>query len=416
MTINTMADLEVTPANNVDLLSQSTSGSESVNKLDNMIRNLAAILARGYGDTGGTGIVGGSANAITLTSNSTYQALESGLQIAFKAGAANTGATTLNLDGLGVKKVRRRGDSALSAGDIAANGRYLLQYDAAYDTAAGAWVLMNPEIPANTYQPYDADLVAVADTGVSAFSGLLYGLTLSNNGTDATNDIDIAAGIAIDSTNAKFLKLASGLTKRLDAAWAVGTNQGGLDTGSIANTTYHMWLIMRSDTGVVDVLFSTSASSPTMPANYDYKRRIGSILRASAAITAFKQSGDQFTLGVPVNVVNSTNPGTSAVTVTAVAPLGITPLAILTIIVADSVASSANSVIVSALTQPDTAPTDTVFTFRLPNNTDTAGISSIYNVELNTSAQSRYRLQSSDAGIIVRINSLGWIDTRGRLG
>jgi hypothetical protein len=58
------------------------------------------------------------------------------------------------------------------------------------------------------------------------------GLTYSNNGSDATNDIDIAAGRAMDATGAHIMVLAATLTKRLDAAWSVGTNQGGLDTGS----------------------------------------------------------------------------------------------------------------------------------------------------------------------------------------
>jgi len=78
------------------------------------------------------------------------------------------------------------------------------------------------------------------------------------------------------------MTLASGLTKRLDANWAVGTNQGGLDTGSIANTTYYVWLIQRSDTGVVDALFSLSSTSPTMPSNYDRKRLVGSFSRVGA--------------------------------------------------------------------------------------------------------------------------------------
>jgi len=113
------------------------------------------------------------------------------------------------------------------------------------------------------------------------------GLTYANNGTDATNDIDIAVGSAMDTTNTRMLILGSALTKRLDAAWAVGTNQGGLDTGSIADTDYFVWLINRSDTDVTDVLFSTSATSPTMPTNYNYKRLIGWFKRVSAAIVAF---------------------------------------------------------------------------------------------------------------------------------
>jgi hypothetical protein len=141
-----------------------------------------------------------------------------------------------------------------------------------------------------------AALQATARTNISApLKGHIFGLTLSNNGSDATNDIDIAVGeCASTETSPVLMVLASALTKRLDAAWAVGTNQGGLDTGSIANTTYHVWLIQRSDTGVVDALFSTSATSPTMPSGYDRKRRIGSIVRVSAAIRLFRQVEDQF--------------------------------------------------------------------------------------------------------------------------
>jgi hypothetical protein len=114
------------------------------------------------------------------------------------------------------------------------------------------------------------------------------GLTYANNGTDATNDIDIATGSAMDATNAVMMVLGSALTKRLDAAWAVGNNQGGLDTGSIADTDYFIWLINRPDTDVTDVLFSESATSPTMPTSYTYKRLIGWFKRVSAAIVAFK--------------------------------------------------------------------------------------------------------------------------------
>jgi hypothetical protein len=145
MSKNTIADLSVTPTNNTDLLGQNSTGAADSNTIDTIIQNLTGILARAYGDQGGLGTVGGSANAITITSLSTYQSLASGMQIAFKASAANTGAATLNLDGLGVKKIRRKGDTALAAGDILANGRYLLQYDESYDTASGAWVLMNPD-------------------------------------------------------------------------------------------------------------------------------------------------------------------------------------------------------------------------------------------------------------------------------
>ena len=144
MAKNTIADLDATAANNTDYLGVAAGGTADANTLETIIQCLAAIVARGYGDAGGTGTVGGTADAITLTSISTYQALEAGLTLAFKAGSANTGAATLNLDGLGAKAIRRQGDSALVANDIIANGRYLIQYDADYNSSAGAWVLLNP--------------------------------------------------------------------------------------------------------------------------------------------------------------------------------------------------------------------------------------------------------------------------------
>lgn len=112
------------------------------------------------------------------------------------------------------------------------------------------------------------------------------GLTYANNGSDATNDIDIAAGVASDATGARLIT-GSAITKQSDVAWAVGTNQGGLDTGAVGNNDYYIWLIERSDTGVVDCLFSLSPTAPTMPANYDYKRLIGWFKRTAGAIVAF---------------------------------------------------------------------------------------------------------------------------------
>jgi hypothetical protein len=122
------------------------------------------------------------------------------------------------------------------------------------------------------------------------------GLITSNNGSDALHDIDIAVGVARDNTDVENMRLTSILTKQIDAVWAVGTNQGGLDTGAVAAfTIYAIWLIKRSDTGVVDVLLSTSFTAPTMPTNYDRKRLIGAVRTdVSADILPYLQVGDYF--------------------------------------------------------------------------------------------------------------------------
>lgn len=150
----------------------------------------------------------------------------------------------------------------------------------------------------------DPDLMLITQSGTSkkiAFEDFpmptnYIGGLITSMGTDADHDVDIAPGSCRDDGDAANLRLASVLTKQLDAAWSVGDDQGGLDTGSIAATTlYAVWLIKRSDTGVVDALFSTSFTSPTMPTNYDLKRLIGSVYTdGSSDIYAFIQSGDEF--------------------------------------------------------------------------------------------------------------------------
>jgi hypothetical protein len=131
--------------------------------------------------------------------------------------------------------------------------------------------------------------ITVPDSNVTLGMPRAYisGLTYANNAGDATNDLDIAIGSCRDSTNAMDMLLTSTLTKQSDAAWAVGTAAGGLDTGAVGNSDYYIWLIKRSDTGVVDALYSLSATAPTMPANYDYKRLIGWFKRTGGTIVAF---------------------------------------------------------------------------------------------------------------------------------
>lgn len=133
----------------------------------------------------------------------------------------------------------------------------------------------------------DAADVTAAKVAIKAHPrSYIAGLAYANNAGDATNDIDIAAGECVDSTNVRLLQL-SAITKQSDAAWAVGTNAGGLDTGAVGNSDYYIWAITRIDTGVVDVLFSLSSTAPTMPASYTLKRLIGWFKRVGGTIVAF---------------------------------------------------------------------------------------------------------------------------------
>jgi len=239
--------------------------------------------------------------------------------------------------------------------------------------------------------------------------GLLFGYTLSNNVADANNDIDIVAGVAKDDTGAVEIVLGSGLTKRLDGSWAVGTGNGGLDTGSKSiNSSYHVFAIKRSDTGVVDSLLSLSATAPTMPASYDYKRRIGSILtNGSGNIIAFFQKGDDFSIA-PITNYNSTANG-ALITQALSVPLGIVVIPKLISIMQQGTAGDATVQV---------APVGFSAGAYIVNQTNLASDRNGVSFEgppTNTSAQILFVTTVASGTITTgQLSTRGWIDTRGR--
>lgn len=263
----------------------------------------------------------------------------------------------------------------------------------------------------------DAATKSYVDSGAANLgrAGQLFGLTLSND-SGGTTAIAVAAGSARDSTDVDTMVLSSALTgKVLANAWTVGNAGGFLDTGAVANTTYHVYLIKRPDTGVVDAIASTSASAPTLPTNYTLYRRIGSILREGGAIVLFKQDGDYFRRAVGLRDISVTNPGSAAVTRTLSVPVGIP-------IWADVVAwlyggGSVNIAgLLTALDETDTTPsTGGLFNFYVGATAGVQGSGTAMFVKTNTSAQIRSRINPSAAGDQLVINTFGWRDTRGRI-
>lgn len=105
---------------------------------------------------------GGSANAYTFTSDTAgtiSTAYAAGMAFVFKANHSNTGASTLNVDGVGAKSIKKGGaQAALVANDIASGGVYF----AAYEASGDCFLLLNPESGQITAQALDATLTALA--------------------------------------------------------------------------------------------------------------------------------------------------------------------------------------------------------------------------------------------------------------
>lgn len=115
--------------------------------VNNSARALMAAVASNRDDNNGSITTGGSANNYTFTSAQTIATYLNNVRISVKASFTNTGAANLNLNTIGLKAIKvfdtgAEGDPA--PGQIVANGRYDLEYDTAANSAAGAWILLNP--------------------------------------------------------------------------------------------------------------------------------------------------------------------------------------------------------------------------------------------------------------------------------
>ncbi len=99
--------------------------------INNCARELMAALKVWYNQISPTVTAAGTADALTLTYAVAPASYTAGLTLSFFASAAsNTGAATVNVNGLGVRNiVRRDGSTALSAADITANALCTIVYD-----------------------------------------------------------------------------------------------------------------------------------------------------------------------------------------------------------------------------------------------------------------------------------------------
>ena len=174
----------------------------------------------------------------------------------------------------------------------------------------------------------NAGAMAVRDLfATNTTQGVAYlnnSITISNNATDANNDIDFTAG-NFQFTDGSGQAVISALTKRLDASWTAGTNQGGLDAGSKANSTwYHCYAIYNPTSGVSDAIFSANATTPTLPSGYTKYYLIESIKTdESGNILAFSMNGNTMTwVARPLDIAISAPVSTAKIDYTMSIPLG----------------------------------------------------------------------------------------------
>ena len=252
---------------------------------------------------------------------------------------------------------------------------------------------------------------ALAASILVAATGLLNGLTLSNNATDATNDIDFAAGVcASESAVAAVMSHSSG-TAQLDVAF--GSGNGGRFDSAISDGTWHCFVISNGTT--VSRGFSKSldpTTQPNYPSGYTRYRRVGSIVRVSGVIKGFDQRGDEFLWKASVNDVTDSSPGTSAKTRTLTVPTGVPVDARLRVLVVG--VNQAFRTIVTSLSQNDEAAGTNSNAGGIMSGVPNGQVASSIVVRTNTSGQIRTRGEAA-SGSELYINTEGYVDRRGRV-
>jgi len=249
---------------------------------------------------------------------------------------------------------------------------------------------------------------------LGCFKGYLAGLTMSNSGTTS---MIIAAGCAVDSTNADIMVLPAPLTKTM-SSWSVGNGGGALDIGTIADATYFWYLIKRPDTGVVDVLMSRSATIPVLPTNYTLKRRIGAAIRVSSTWQKFVQIGDDFfimgTIGADGFAASSLTTRTQNLNV----PTGIQVLARFATVCRQATAIGTFDIFTTFwapdINAPASAVDDEAHLYAGNNisfNGNNAHASQIF---MRTDTSGNVNFRSSRTGAVIDTVTMGWRDTRGR--
>lgn len=224
----------------------------------------------------------------------------------------------------------------------------------------------------------------------------------------------ITACASVDTTNTIYMESGSTFTKTT-ASWTLGTGGGMLDTGATggaASTWYHVYEMIRPDTGVVDFTMSLNATTPALPANYTKYRRIGSVfLDGSKNIRGFTQNSDEFLWIAQLSDINTAALGTTATTFAMSTPLGVKTTALIRGTMSNG--SLGASMLINSPDETSIAGGSITTDNRTATNqTTTTRIPFLSYTRTNTSSQ--VRAVADAASTTVNAGAYGWLDTRGK--
>jgi len=139
--------------------------------VNNSARSMMAAHAKERNLQNGSIVTGGTANAQTFTSGVTYTSVPTGLWVRLKVGFTNTGAATLNMDGIGAVAIKDQFGADLGAGALI-TGQYvellyngtnwiLLLLQSAVIAAPQCGRLDYVSATALSFKPYNGDRIKI---------------------------------------------------------------------------------------------------------------------------------------------------------------------------------------------------------------------------------------------------------------
>lgn len=142
------------------------------------------------------GVDSGIADAYAVTMTYTRLAYVTGMEVAFIPSNTSTGASTINVDGLGAKNIKQPDDTEISAGVITAGSVIILRYNGTYFTISGGGLLDSTAAASAS-----AAAAAASETNAAASAAA----ALSSENAAATSETNAAASetnAATSETNA----------------------------------------------------------------------------------------------------------------------------------------------------------------------------------------------------------------------
>ena len=235
--------------------------------VNNSARAVMQGLANWRDDTSGQLTLAGGTTVYTLTTNSINIAQADGFRVHAVVNAANTGASTLNVDGLGAKNIYKAttaGVVVLTANDMVVDHHAIFEYDASLNGGAGGWVLLNPA----------AGGLADGDKGDITVSGSGATFTIDNNAVTYAKMQDASAG------NVVLARAAATSGDYAEVSLAASRLLGRGSTGDIAAISLGTGLsfsgtVLSASGGILDTQTFTANGTWTKPATGTWALVVG---------------------------------------------------------------------------------------------------------------------------------------------